>query len=326
MNSDILVIQETHSEPSIEKVWQNEWGGKVLYSHGSTAARGIAVFMSGAIYENLQNVYRDSEGRIIIFDLQLEGLVTIAAIYAPNEDSPIFFREISKELRKRCEHKILVGDFNLVLDVEKDRKNTYCNNNKAKEEVENIMEEFSMKDIWRIRNPQKSEYSWIKKTVRSQERKASRIDLALISAGLDQHVEIVTYLSSICTDHRGIYIVVEMVKNQRGSGYWKMNTSNLQDLQFIKTMNKELEQTLGLCVGKSATVTWETLKIRAQKVSKEYARNKSSHDRIVISNLSEKVNEYEANLPLNEDEDKIYQDTKVDLEEKMLERIGGVMF
>ena len=47
------------------------------------------------------------------------------------------------------------------------------------------MSEFSLNDVWRIRNEDKLEFSWIKKTVRVQERKASRIDFALVSAGLD---------------------------------------------------------------------------------------------------------------------------------------------
>ena len=42
--------------------------------------------------------------------------------------------------------------------------------------------------------------------------------------------------------------------------------------------------------------------------------------------MSEKVNEYEAKLPLNEEEDKLYMTTKGELEEKQLQRISGVMF
>ena len=42
-NADIMVIQETHSYPECENIWQNEWGGRIIYSHGTTASKGIAV-------------------------------------------------------------------------------------------------------------------------------------------------------------------------------------------------------------------------------------------------------------------------------------------
>ena len=82
-------------------------------------------------------------------------------------------------LRERSEHKILIGDFNLTLDVDLDRYNTYCNNNRSKEELENLIEQFQLIDVWRSRNPDKREYSWMKNTM--AESKASRIDFALAS-------------------------------------------------------------------------------------------------------------------------------------------------
>ena len=184
-NSDILILQETHSHPNCEQVWQNEWGGKVIFSHGNSNSRGVAVFTTKAIFDKIENIYKDIEGRIIIFDI-IEGdfIISIAAVYAPNVDTPEFFRELQKVLRDRSEHKIIIGDFNLVLDVEKDRENTYSNNNRSLEVVIDTMDEFNLKDTWRIQNEERKEFSWRKG--KEWPIKASRIDLALVSAGLDQ--------------------------------------------------------------------------------------------------------------------------------------------
>ena len=153
-NSDILILLESHSTPEVENVWEKEWGGRGLYSHGTAAARGITVLTSKENFEKIDNIYKDEEGRILIFDLTVaDHSVTVCAIYAPNEDKPCFFRSVRNQLCQRQEHKILIGDFNLVLDVDMDRDNTYSNNNKAKEELENIMEEFSLKETWRERKP-----------------------------------------------------------------------------------------------------------------------------------------------------------------------------
>ena len=51
-----------------------------------------------------------------------------------------------------------------------------------------------------------------------------------------------------------------------------------------------------------------------------------STDRLVIAQLSEQVNEYEANLPLNKEEDELWQKTKSELEEKMFLRAQGIIF
>ena len=131
----------------------------------------------------------------------------------------ISISNLTELLKSRQEHKIIIGDFNLTLDVDMDRLNTYCNNNNAKEEVINMMDQFYLKDVWRVRNLEKREYSWTKKS--QGERKASRIDNTLISGGLDQYASMIMYISSIMTDHRAIYIVLDLAQTERGTGYWK---------------------------------------------------------------------------------------------------------
>ena len=101
-NADILVLQETHSSAKDEKVWENEWGGKAIYAHGTTAARGIAIFTSKEIYSRLCNIVKCIEGRYIIVDIKEEDkIITLVALYAPNEDNPLFFTNIQTLLRER---------------------------------------------------------------------------------------------------------------------------------------------------------------------------------------------------------------------------------
>ena len=57
-----------------------------------------------------------------------------------------------------------------------------------------------------------------------------------------------------------------------------------------------------------------------------FARKSVSEEKIVISQLSERVNEYEANLPLNETEHRLWVDTKNKLEDKLFGRVKGIMF
>ena len=326
-NADLLVLLETHSSPNNESIWTNEWGGKIIFSHGSTQARGIAVCTSKEIFNRISNIHICTSGRLILFDIEEKGvLITIGALYAPNEDNPKFFTDVGVLLKERQEKKIIIGDFNLALDPSLDRKNTYCNNNRARDEVLSIMQEFMLKDVCRERNLDKLEFSWMKKQHRGVERKTSRIDFALISGGLDQMVKEIMYLSSLMTDHRAVYVVIEVSDKERGKGYWKLNTALLRDKEFGEYMNQEIMSSLASQDQKEPISVWECLKARIKKATISYSRGKVSRDQEIIANLSEKVNEYEARLPLDQEEDDLYEKTKLDLEEKMNERVEGIMF
>ena len=92
-----------------------------------------------------------------------------------------------------------------------------------------MMEELCLKDIWRNRNEETREYSWRKG---GDITKASRIDYALVSAGLDQHTEYVTYISALFTDHRALYMVVNINPVERGTGYWKVQHYSATELRL----------------------------------------------------------------------------------------------
>ena len=227
------------------------------------------------------------------------------------------------ELRNRHENKIIIGDFNLTLNVELDRYNTYSNNTKSREVVEVMMEEFCLRDVWRNQNPDTLEYSWINGGDR---QRRSRIDFALVSGGLDQKVLSPTYLVGIQSDHRAFYMVVDLNPFERGRGYWKLNTSLLQDPLYVKKMNQNIVQWISSLEDNKPIEKWEILKQKIKKVTIEYSKAKVSETKLVIAQLSEKIYEYECTLPLTEEQDKILEATKEELEEKLEEQVRGAMF
>ena len=175
-------------------------GGKGFFSHGTSQARGICVMVNKKYVPDISNYYSDSQGRLVAIDISLnDKTISIVAIYASNQEN--FFNEIEAVLKNRSEFKFIrsIGDFNFTLDVELDRLKTYNNNNKNKEKIENFMQEFSLCEIWRLRYPEKREFSWFKS---GNIQKASRIDFALVSMGLDQHVVQTMYLPRILSDYR----------------------------------------------------------------------------------------------------------------------------
>ena len=193
--------------------------------------------------------------------------------------------------------KIIGGDFNLTLDIDKDRLNTYSNNNNSKNKLLQIMEQNLLEDIWRVRNENEYQFTWFKKD-RNSEPKASRLDFFLTSKGLN--VENVTFCPATYTDHRAVVVVIKcLMGKKRGTGYWKFNTKLLRDKDFLVYMNGELND---IC-NKSHTdysTKWQQIKEAIKKKSQNYTQKIRKEDKIAISQLFEKIDEMQNNMPLSE--------------------------
>ena len=77
-------------------------------------------------------------------------VLTLVNIYAPNNDNPTFFQNVLGHLLSfECEKIIMGGDFNLVMDVQRDKKggNATTHRNSLKE-VQNIANSPYMIDVW----------------------------------------------------------------------------------------------------------------------------------------------------------------------------------
>ena len=79
------------------------------------------VLVNNNLNFQILNSFSDPE---VMVDIKLESkILTLVNIYAPNEDKPTFFQNVlNQPLCFDCSEIILVGDFNLVLDVQKDKK------------------------------------------------------------------------------------------------------------------------------------------------------------------------------------------------------------
>ena len=104
----------------------------------------------------------DNEGRYILCDMMANGKnIILVNLYAANDDNPNFFNTLFTHLLDfQCEEIIIGGDFNLVLDIEKDKSGglarTHLN---AKKVVNDFCENMNLVDAWRILNPDISRFT-----------------------------------------------------------------------------------------------------------------------------------------------------------------------
>ena len=111
----IYILQETYSELKDETIWQNEWGGKMYFSHGSRHSKGTCILIDPSIACNLLYSFRNNSGRVVLITVSINGQkVSFCNIYAPNNakiwiDQPHCWRwlemHIIKKKIKKVEHR-----------------------------------------------------------------------------------------------------------------------------------------------------------------------------------------------------------------------------
>ena len=120
----IYMLQECHCTEYTNPVWSAEWGYQAIFSTFSSNKAGVCILFNNTFNLQIQKLFVDPSGRFIICDIQANSKsLTLANIYAPNEDSPAFFLDFFDHLSDfNCDDIVIGGDYNLVMDLEKDKR------------------------------------------------------------------------------------------------------------------------------------------------------------------------------------------------------------
>ena len=132
----------------------------------SSNKASVAILFNNNFSFQLSKVCIDPKGRFIICDLTTNGKhITLGNLCAPNEDDPNFFTSVFSQLLDFKGEEIIVGgDFNLVLDVDKDKKGGLARTHKkSREVIADFVENLDLIDAWRVLNPEISRFTWRQK-------------------------------------------------------------------------------------------------------------------------------------------------------------------
>ena len=295
---DMILLQETHSTKAMEKMWRSSWGGRISFAHGDSNARGVCILIRKKAPIKVLRNYTDSQGRMLIVDIEYQGLnISVCNIYAPNDDDVGFFTQVFAQLNNTGSfNRIIGGDFNLVLNPTIDKLGgREMTHGKCQKEVLSYMQASELLDIWRERNPEGRNYSWFR---RNPKLIAERLDFFLISASLHNVVSNTEIIPSFCTDHSMVTITLQMSKLQRGSGFWKLNTSLLSDINYLEEI-KEVISEVSNDTYKDNRTKWDFLKFKVKSSSIKYAARKHNDRKLTLQALERKLKTLQ---------DKTYQD------------------
>ena len=239
---DIAFIQESHTSKNKERMYKNEWGGRIIFDHGETNARGVCILISKKLDLKITKIWKSHEGRCILAEATFDDQkLLFGNIYAPNADNPEFFNAILNRIVEiEVDYKIIGGDFNIVLDEKLDRKRIHkatTYKSKSAEKLNSFLEEQEWVDIWRVLHENKFQYTW----KRTNPLIMSRLDYFLIPQHTVGNVVSYKITSSIESDYLFVKMELEFVNMIRGRGFWKMNNSHLTNKTYVDEVNEILD-------------------------------------------------------------------------------------
>ena len=96
-----------------------------------------------------------------------------------------------------------------------------------------LLENYDLIDIWRIRNPFSKRYTFRKNHFSGHMQR--RLDYIFVSNTLQESLQETRILPSFCNDHSPILVSYnKTTKTSLGKNFWKFNSSLVQDETFIK--------------------------------------------------------------------------------------------
>ena len=142
----------------------------MLFAHGTNHSKGVLILFSENLQIDIRHVLGDSEGRYIFVEaLVQDAPFLLVNLYAPtkNQEQCVFFDVVANTLEDmsldpNCQF-IIGGDFNCHLDPCLDNLGGRIESKSSVKKLNEIMRANDLIDIWRIRNPEKKQFTWTQK-------------------------------------------------------------------------------------------------------------------------------------------------------------------
>ena len=93
-------------------MWEAEWGGKVLFNHGTTHSKGVMILLNPKLDYKIEKITQDKNGRFIIAKLITEDMHFILVnVYSPNvvNQQVLFFKDLQNQLQEFPHENIIIG-------------------------------------------------------------------------------------------------------------------------------------------------------------------------------------------------------------------------
>ena len=104
-----------------------------------------------------------------------------------------------------------------------------------------------------------------------------RLDFFLVSQSLMCNATHADNYDGVKTDHSLITISAALHSNERGPGYWKLNTSFLSDVNYVNQIRATIKKVTDEYANDdnvNPTLMWEMIKLKIREQSIKYAKDR----------------------------------------------------
>ena len=324
LQSDIIFLQETHCDVNDEKLWRSQWGEYAYFASFTSNSRGLAILIRNSVSMKIKSVIKDPNGRFLILDVLLNCdhiplSITLANVYAPNNDDPEFLNEVISEVDVIDNPFLIIGgDFNAVISsLDYQGSKQMHANIKARDTLTFWMEVYGLYDVWRLFHPNIRKYTRHQKSPKA----LSRLDFFLVSGSLLELCNKTQILPGIQSDHSVVSLRFDCKSPQKGKGYWKLNTFYLTDPEFTKLVKDEINnfKITHRDSGSNPNIIWDTFKCYITGICIEYSSRKKRERTLEKDRLIADIDKVKSKLSLNSssDTDKTLFSRLEELEDKL---------
>ena len=157
------------------------------------------------------------DGRCVILYIEIDEFRTILCnVYGPNYDNIEFYVDVihQRKLKLSNYNRIIGGDFNLVLNLDIDKKGgNSTTNTKSQALINDWMDDTEFVDIWRFHHPDSRVYCWDTKRPTPF---FCRLDFFLVSFGISGKIKSSNISPGFRSDHSVILIDLIPFETKRG--------------------------------------------------------------------------------------------------------------
>ena len=318
----IIFIQETHSCKETEIHWKKDFGteNEIYFNSANSSSKGVAIGFCGNLNHSVNKVYSDEIGKILIIEIKINNEIFILInIYNENceKDQVNLLKILENQLNMfenaNSSNIILAGDFNFYFDKTLE---AYGGNPQTKKQsiasFLKIKGKWDLTDIWRIRNPTRKKYTFRQNHFSGYLQR--RLDYIFVTNQLQNHIKSVDIEISISSDHSPVSMDVKKTDPsiKKGPGFWKFNSSLLEDRVFVSNMEKVIEDTKTQHSGINKQANWEIIKYKIKQYSIKYSKGIAKEKKKIQTDLENRIKQIENSGNYSENAE--YIQMKKDLE------------
>ena len=213
------------------------------------------------------NHHSSFDGRIVLINIELdENVYTVVNIYAPNNEvgRAEFFRKLIKWISQYSDNTnnlIIMGDFNCCLNNTDRTPQTHLKD-KSRNTLSKLIQTLNLLDGWEQKHKDQTGFTYVDVPNNTK----SRLDYILYSKTLMFNLENVELSKPIKGDHLALASTFNQTVNKRGAGYWKFNSSLLDDINYCTFIEGKIDQLiLDSNDIDSKRLVWEYIKVIIKK-------------------------------------------------------------